>query len=30
VLVKPDELAGTLMLIRGGGDANGGDVDELD
>ena len=21
VLVKPDELAGTLMLIRGGGDA---------
>ncbi len=27
VLVKPDELAGTLMLIRGGGDANGGDVE---
>jgi S-DNA-T family DNA segregation ATPase FtsK/SpoIIIE len=25
VLVKPDELAGTLMLIRGGSDANGGD-----
>lgn len=30
VLVKPDELAGTLMLIRGGGDANGGDADEPD
>lgn len=29
VLVKPDELAGTLMLIRGGSDANGGD-DEPD
>ncbi len=28
VLVKPDELAGTLMLIRGGSDANGGDADE--
>jgi S-DNA-T family DNA segregation ATPase FtsK/SpoIIIE len=28
VLVKPDELAGTLMLIRGGGDANGGDVED--
>jgi len=28
VLVKPDELAGTLALIRGGSDANGGD--ELD
>lgn len=25
VLVKPDELAGTLMLIRGGSDANGSD-----
>jgi DNA segregation ATPase FtsK/SpoIIIE, S-DNA-T family len=25
VLVKPDELAGTLALIRGGSDANGGD-----
>ncbi|ULE32978.1 FtsK/SpoIIIE family DNA translocase [Mycobacterium sp. IDR2000157661] len=25
VLVKPDELAGTLALIRGGGDANGED-----
>ncbi len=25
VLVKPDELAGTLMLIRGGSDANGAD-----
>jgi S-DNA-T family DNA segregation ATPase FtsK/SpoIIIE len=25
VLVKPDELAGTLALIRGGADANGGD-----
>ena len=23
VLVKPDELAGTLMLIQGGSDANG-------
>lgn len=30
VLVKPDELAGTLMLIRGGSDANGGDDDEPD
>ena len=30
VLVKPDELAGTLMLIRGGGDANGDDVDDED
>ena len=30
VLIKPDELAGTLMLIRGGADANGGDGDELD
>jgi S-DNA-T family DNA segregation ATPase FtsK/SpoIIIE len=28
VLVKPDELAGTLMLIRGGGDANGGDAED--
>ncbi|WP_197381014.1 FtsK/SpoIIIE family DNA translocase [Mycolicibacterium mengxianglii] len=28
VLVKPDELAGTLMLIRGGSDANGADADE--
>lgn len=28
VLVKPDELAGTLMLIRGGSDANGGDTDD--
>jgi DNA segregation ATPase FtsK/SpoIIIE, S-DNA-T family len=29
VLVKPDELAGTLMLIRGGSDANGaGDDDD--
>ena len=26
VLVKPDELAGTLMLIRGGADANGADA----
>jgi S-DNA-T family DNA segregation ATPase FtsK/SpoIIIE len=25
VLVKPDELAGTLALIRGGSDANGSD-----
>ena len=30
VLVKPDELAGTLALIRGGSDANGGDDDEGD
>ncbi|MDX1874953.1 DNA translocase FtsK [Mycolicibacterium sp. 120266] len=31
VLVKPDELAGTLALIRGGSDANGGsDEDEPD
>jgi S-DNA-T family DNA segregation ATPase FtsK/SpoIIIE len=29
VLVKPDELAGTLALIRGGSDANGSD-DEAD
>ncbi|MED5811644.1 DNA translocase FtsK [Mycolicibacterium sp. 050232] len=28
VLVKPDELAGTLMLIRGGSDANGADGDD--
>ncbi|OMC34902.1 cell division protein FtsK [Mycobacterium sp. GA-1841] len=28
VLVKPDELAGTLMLIRGGSDANGADAEE--
>ena len=28
VLVKPDELAGTLALIRGGSDANGADDDE--
>jgi S-DNA-T family DNA segregation ATPase FtsK/SpoIIIE len=28
VLVKPDELAGTLMLIRGGSDANGGDDED--
>ena len=28
VLVKPDELAGTLALIRGGSDAEGGDADE--
>ena len=27
VLVKPDELAGTLALIRGGSDAAGGDAD---
>jgi S-DNA-T family DNA segregation ATPase FtsK/SpoIIIE len=27
VLVKPDELAGTLALIRGGSDANGGDAE---
>lgn len=30
VLVKPDELAGTLMLIRGGADANGADADDED
>src|SRR5207248_6268471 len=30
VLVKPDELAGTLALIRGGSDANGGDGGEVD
>ena len=29
VLIKPDELAGTLALIRGGSDAAGGD-DEVD
>lgn len=28
VLVKPDELAGTLALIRGGSDAAGGDGEE--
>jgi S-DNA-T family DNA segregation ATPase FtsK/SpoIIIE len=28
VLVKPDELAGTLMLILGGSDANGGDDED--
>ena len=28
VLIKPDELAGTLMLIRGGSDANGSDAEE--
>jgi DNA segregation ATPase FtsK/SpoIIIE, S-DNA-T family len=28
VLVKPDELAGTLALIRGGADANGADADD--
>ncbi|GFG96838.1 FtsK/SpoIIIE family DNA translocase [Mycobacterium timonense] len=27
VLIKPDELAGTLALIRGGSDADGGDPD---
>lgn len=30
VLVKPDELAGTLMLIRGGSDANGADAEDGD
>lgn len=30
VLVKPDELAGTLALIRGGADANGADTDTED
>ncbi len=28
VLVKPDELAGTLALIRGGSDASGGGTDD--
>ena len=28
VLIKPDELAGTLMLIRGGADADGSDSEE--
>ncbi len=28
VLVKPDELAGTLMLIRGGANANGADAED--
>jgi len=28
VLIKPDELAGTLMLIRGGSDATGADADD--
>lgn len=28
VLVKPDELAGTLALIRGGSDASGGDAED--
>ncbi|BBY00092.1 DNA translocase FtsK [Mycobacterium seoulense] len=28
VLVKPDELAGTLALIRGGSDADGGDPED--
>ncbi len=28
VLVKPDDLAGTLALIRGGSDAVGGDADD--
>ncbi|HET7666976.1 MAG TPA: DNA translocase FtsK, partial [Mycobacterium sp.] len=30
VLIKPDELAGTLALIRGGSDASCGDADEID
>ncbi|WP_135453801.1 DNA translocase FtsK [Mycobacterium sp. DL99] len=30
VLVKPDELAGTLMLIQGGSDANGAAADDPD
>lgn len=30
VLVKPDELAGTLALIRGGADANGADAEDED
>ena len=29
VLVKPDELAGTLALIRGGSDANGSDAEDI-
>ncbi len=28
VLIKPDELAGTLALIRGGSGADGGDIDD--
>ncbi len=28
VLIKPDELAGTLMLIRGGSDADGSDAED--
>lgn len=28
VLIKPDELAGTLALIRGGSDADGGDPED--
>ncbi|MGV0043876.1 DNA translocase FtsK 4TM domain-containing protein [Mycobacterium colombiense] len=28
VLIKPDELAGTLALIRGGADADGGDPED--
>ena len=30
VLVKPDELAGTLAMIRGGSDASGGDGEDAD
>jgi DNA segregation ATPase FtsK/SpoIIIE, S-DNA-T family len=30
VLVKPVDLAGTLMLIRGGNNADGSDADETD
>jgi S-DNA-T family DNA segregation ATPase FtsK/SpoIIIE len=30
VLVKPEDLAGTLMLIRGGNNADGSDADETD
>ena len=30
VLVKPEDLAGTLMLIRGGSNADGSDADEID
>jgi DNA segregation ATPase FtsK/SpoIIIE, S-DNA-T family len=30
VLVKPEDLAGTLMLIRGGSNADGSDADETD
>jgi len=28
VLIKPEELESALFMIRGGGDANGGDVSD--